>query len=199
MVQLFTKIAMSESSSQCLHLLRARAMDMLEVGKSMEEVARTLGKTTRTINNWWKRYKLNVSLQDKPRSGRPSSIERVAKIVISKSLRKMRHSTRSIAKRLTAQGHQTSKTAIHRRLKNTLKVISCKRPQCPRLSQKQKIDSLNSAKIGYLGLMSSVQVLFSPTKLLSICVNHLTDRSIEFGAQMAQISRLSSLSSFPRI
>ena len=88
MVQLFTKIAMSESSSQCPHLLRARAIGMLEAGKSQGEVSRTLGKITRTINNWWKRLKLKVSLQDKPRSGRPSSIKRVAKIVISKSLGK---------------------------------------------------------------------------------------------------------------
>ena len=58
---------MSESSSQCRHLLRA-TIGMLEAGKSQGEVARTLGKTTRTINNWWKRHKLNVSLQDKPRS-----------------------------------------------------------------------------------------------------------------------------------
>ena len=146
MVQLFTKIAMSESSSQCPHLLRASAIGMLEAGKSQGEVARTLGKTTRTINNWWKRHKLNVSLQDKPRSGRPSSIKRVAKIVISKSLGKRRQSTRNIAKRLTAQGNPTSKTAIHRYLKNTLKVRSYKRPQCPRLSQKQKIHRLKFCK-----------------------------------------------------
>ena len=57
----------------------------------------------------------------------------------------------------------------------------------------------NSAKIGSLDLLSSGQVLSYPTKLLSMCVNHLTDRSIKFGAQMAKISRLSSLSSFPRI
>ena len=189
---------MSESSSQCPHLLRARAIGMLEAGKSQGEVARTLGKTTRTINNWWKRHKLNVSLQDNPRSVRPSSIKRVAKIVISKYLGKRRQSTRNIAKRLTAQGHPTSKTAIHGYLKNTLKVRSFKRPQCPR-SQKQKIHRLKFCKdrISW----SSEQwenVIFSDEAPFYLC-EHLTDRSIEFGAQMAKISRLSSLSSFPRI
>ena len=56
---------------------------------------------------------------------------------------------------------------------------SYKRSQCPRLSQKQKIHRIKFCKDRISWSSEYGQVLFSPTKLLSICVNHLIDRSIE--------------------
>ena len=136
----------------------------------------------------------------KPRSGNrgPSSIKRKAKIVISKSLGKRRQSTRNMAKRLTAQGHPTSKTAIHRYLKNTLKVRSYKRPQCPRLSQKEKNHLLKFCKdrISWSSEQCA-SVIFSDEAPSYLCeLNRQIDR---FWSSMAKISRLSHYQVSPHL
>ena len=117
---------MSNLANPGLNILRFKAITMLEAGFTQKKVARQLGKTLKTVNNWWRRSKRGKSLDDKPRSGRLSSITRVAKIIISKSVGKRHQSTRKLAKRLTALGHQTSKTAVHRYLKENLGLKSYK-------------------------------------------------------------------------
>ena len=119
---------------------------MLEAGKPHGDVAKALGKTTRTISNWWRRHKSGLSLEDKPRSGRPSSLKRVAKIIISKSVGKRHKSTRKLARRITNKGCPTSKTAIHRYLTHNLGLRSYKRPHIPRLSEKPKIQRIKFCK-----------------------------------------------------
>ena len=118
---------------------------MLEAGITQKNVAKRLGKTINTVNNWWRRNKRGESLDDKPRSGRPSSLTRAAKIIISKSIRKNK-STRKLTKRLKARGHQTLKTAVHRYLKENLGLKSYKRPRIPRLTKKQRVHRLKFCK-----------------------------------------------------
>ena len=65
---------MSNISNPGLNILRFKAITMLEAGFTQKKVARQLGKTLKTVNNWWRRSKRGKSLDDKPRSGRPSSI-----------------------------------------------------------------------------------------------------------------------------
>ena len=137
---------MSNLMNPSSNLVRVRAIAMLEAGITQKDVARRLGKTIKTVNNWWRRNKCGESLVDKPRSGRPSSLTRVAKIVISKSVGKRHQSTRKLARRLTARGHKTSKTAIHRYLREKLGLKSYKRPRNPRLTEKQRVHRLKFCK-----------------------------------------------------
>ena len=137
---------MSESLHSSQNLFRAKAIGMLEAGVTQKQVSQALGKTTRTISNWWRRNKLDQSLSDKPRSGRPLSLTRTAKIVISKSVGKRHQSTRKLAKRLTVRGHPTSKSAVHRYLRENLGLKSYKRPHQPKLTEKQKDHRLNFCK-----------------------------------------------------
>ena len=101
-------------------VVRVKAIAMLEAWITQKYVARRLWKTIKTVNNWWRRNKRGESLIDKPRSGRPSSLTRVAKIVISKSVGKRHQSTRKLTKRLTIRGHMSSKTVVHRNLSESL-------------------------------------------------------------------------------
>ena len=73
---------MSNLINPSSNLVRVKAIAMLEAGITQKDVARRLGKTIKTVNNWWRRNKCGESLIDKPRSGRSSSLTRVAKIVI---------------------------------------------------------------------------------------------------------------------
>ena len=79
---------MSNLAKPGSNIVRVKAIAMLEAGITQKNVAKRLGKTINTVNNWWRRNKRGESLDDKPRSGRPSSLTRAAKIIISKSIRK---------------------------------------------------------------------------------------------------------------
>ena len=126
--------------------IRSTAIALLEAGITQKNVARDLRKSIKTVNNSWRRNKRGESLDDKPRSGRPSSLTRVAKIVIAKSVGKRHQSIRKLAKRLTASGHQTSKTAVHRYLRENLGLKSYKRPRKPKLTEKQLVHRLQFCK-----------------------------------------------------
>ena len=118
--------------------VRGEAIGLLNAGMRISEVAKRVGVSTRTIKRWKKMKKMSNSVVPKKSSGRPKILDRVAKIVISKSLTKKRQSTRKLAKRLTAKGMNCSKDTVRRYLKNDLGVRSYVRSKKPKLTQKQK-------------------------------------------------------------
>ena len=111
-----------------------------------KDVANSLDKPLRTVQRWWSRYKRGETLQHVPGAGRPSKISRVAKIVIAKSLGKIRQSTRKLAKRLKQRGHEISKSSVHRYLKQTVGATAFKRPKIPKLTPKQIENRLKFCK-----------------------------------------------------
>jgi hypothetical protein len=66
------------------------------------------------VKGWRKKRLSQKSLVDKKRSGRPSILRKVQKIVISKSLHLRGRSTKKLASKLTIRGLQCSKDTIHR-------------------------------------------------------------------------------------
>ena len=58
--------------------------------------------------------------EDKPRTGGPSALDRVSKIVLAKSLTKKRQSTRALSRRLSNHGHQVSHMKVPRYLSKNL-------------------------------------------------------------------------------
>ena len=90
-------------------LVRSRAIGMLQGGMAQGAVARETGLSRRTINKWWRIFFKGEKLTDKPRSGRPSRLNRMAKIVCAKAEGKRGQSVRKLAKRLTRKGHAISK------------------------------------------------------------------------------------------
>ena len=67
-----------------------------------------------------------------------SVMSRVAKIVVAKSTFNRHHSTRTLAKKLTAKKHPVSKSAIHRYLNACLQLKPLKLKLQPRLTEDQK-------------------------------------------------------------
>ena len=116
--------------------VRNRAICMLLSGKTQLNIANMLEKDIRTIQRWWSRYQENQMLQH--RTGRPKKLDRVSKIVISKSLGKSHKSTRNLAKKLTSMGNPVSKDTVHRYLTKEFSVYPYKRRKCPKLTAKQK-------------------------------------------------------------
>jgi hypothetical protein len=65
------------------------------------------------VKGWWKKRLSQKFLVDEKRSGRPSILKKVQKMVIAKSLHKRGWSTRKIASKLTIRGLQCSKDTFH--------------------------------------------------------------------------------------
>ena len=121
---------------------RNRAVGMIIGGMVQKDVAKTLEKPLRTIQRWWARYRRGQGLGHKPGAGRPKTVTREAKIVISKSLGKIRQSTRKIATKLKQKGYGISKSTVHRYLKETIGATAYKRPKIPKLTEKQRENRL---------------------------------------------------------
>lgn len=68
--------------------LRWQAIGLRNAGKICREISRELNVHFTTVSRWCKKYDEGESLEDQPRSGRPSVLNRVSKIVIAKSLTK---------------------------------------------------------------------------------------------------------------
>ena len=68
--------------------LRSKAIGMLIAGETTRNVALTLNVNIRSVQRWGRSDKLGLSMESKPKSGRPPKIGRVAEIVIAKSLGK---------------------------------------------------------------------------------------------------------------
>jgi transposase len=118
--------------------LRCRAIGMLEAGSTQVKVAESLGVSLASVKRWWKRNSVGESLEDRSRSGRPSAISRVAKIVIAKSVGKRRQSTRKLASRLTQKGYPVSRESVRRYLKKDLGLKSISRPRKPFLTPRMR-------------------------------------------------------------
>ena len=116
---------------------------MIIGGMLQKNVAMCLDKPLRTIQRWWARYRRGEDLGHKPGAGPPSRVSREAKIIMSKSLGKIRNSTRKIATKLKRKGYNISKSTVHRYLKVTLGANAYKRPKIPKLSEKQIQNRLN--------------------------------------------------------
>jgi hypothetical protein len=74
---------------------------------------------------------------DEKRSGRPSILRKVQKMVISKSLHKREWSTRKLASKLTIKGPQCFKDTVHRYLRSSFGANSCKRPVLRKIPKNQ--------------------------------------------------------------
>ena len=85
-------------------------------------------------------------MDSKPKSGRPPKIDRVAKIVIAKSLGKRRQSTRKLALRLTRGDCNISHTSVHKYLRKSLDAKPFKRTRKPRLTLKMKENRIKFAQ-----------------------------------------------------
>ena len=66
--------------------LRWRAIGLRTAGKTCREIAKELNVHFATVSRWCKKFDTGESLEDKPRSGRPTVLDRVSKIVLAKSL-----------------------------------------------------------------------------------------------------------------
>ena len=122
--------------------VRERAIGMIEAGSTQKTVANTLGVTIRTVRNWCTRHRAGYLLDDKPRSGRPTKLSRVPKIIIRKSIGKRYNSTRNLAKYISSRTVSVSKDTIHRYLRDTIGAKAYKRPSYPKLTEKQKLKRL---------------------------------------------------------
>ena len=67
---------------------RLRAIGMLKSGICKKQIAQTLGVTVNTVWNWKTKSLSGKSMADKPRTGCPTRLSRVHKIIIRKYLGK---------------------------------------------------------------------------------------------------------------
>ena len=65
--------------------VRERAIGMIGGGCTQRQVTERLSLALRTVNTWWRRFVQGERLGDRPRSGRPTKVSRVAKIVCAKA------------------------------------------------------------------------------------------------------------------
>ena len=145
-VWLHLKIKISGITKKYSLEVRARAVDMLEAGKTQKEVANIMEVSVRSVRNWWSKHKSCDSLADKKRSGRPKVLGRVERIILSKSVGKRKQSVRKLAKRMSARGYQGSKSTIQHHLKGTLGLRPYHRPVIRKLSEKNFADRLSFCK-----------------------------------------------------
>lgn len=127
--------------------LRSRAVGMVESGLSQGTVAAKLGVTRQTVNKWWRRFLKGETLKDRKRSGRPSCVSRVAKIVCRKAAGKRGQSVRKLAAKLTRKGYPVSRATVHRTMKETFGLKAYKRPLKPKISEKQRKARLEFCKM----------------------------------------------------
>ena len=161
--------------------VRSKAIGMLGVQQRDVDLRLSVGLSS--IKRWWAASKRGQSLETKARSGRPKILNRVAKIVIAKTLEKRRHSARKIAKSLDEKGYSASSSTAYRHLTKNLGARAFNRPQIPRITEKIK---------GNLLLFAGNQKIggrfFGQTNPLLNYFQHQTGRTIEYGAKMAKKS-----------
>jgi hypothetical protein len=82
------------------------------------------------VKGWHKKKLSQKSPVDEKRSGRPSTLRHVQKMVISKSVHKKGQNTRKLASKLIIRGPKCSKDTVHIYLWCNLGAFSCKRTVC---------------------------------------------------------------------
>ena len=115
--------------------LRWQAIGLRNAGKICREISRELNVHFTTVSRWCKKYDEGELLEDQPRSGRPSVLNRVSKIVIAKSLTKKRQSTRKLSRKLTDHGHPVSHMTIQRYFVKDLGARAYRRTKIPKLTE----------------------------------------------------------------
>jgi transposase len=115
--------------------LRHQAVGMILGGKSSREVAKALKVNQSSVVRWFQKHNSGEDLSDRKRSGRPTVMSKISKMVVSKSLTKKRQSTRKLAERLTRHGHAMSHTTVYNYLTQKLGVRSFKRCKIPKLTE----------------------------------------------------------------
>ena len=125
---------------------RGHAVGMVLAGSTTREAAKALGVSQSAVAKWMKKHQQGQSVSDKPRSGRPKVLDRVSKIVIAKSLTKKRQSTRKLATRLTAAGHQVSRNTVHMYLVKNLGCKAFVQQKIPKITEKQRKNRLKCCR-----------------------------------------------------
>ena len=97
-----------------------------------------LGVSICIIGRWVSYDRAGEPLESSIDCGRKSSVSRVAKIVISKSMVKRGQSTRTLARKLTAMGHPVSRTTVQDYLTKSMHLKPFKQRLQPRLTRLPK-------------------------------------------------------------
>ena len=126
--------------------IRSQAVGMLQAGSDQKFVSLKLGVNIRTVQRWWRLFRNDLSLENKGGRGRKSSVPKVAKIVITKSIGKKRHFVRSLSRKLKLKGHSVSYSSVYRYLTREKGVKSYKRQRQPLLTEKNKAARLKFCK-----------------------------------------------------
>ena len=92
--------------------IRSQAVGMLQAGSDQKFVSLKLGVNVRTVQRWWRLFRNDLSLENKGGRGRKSSVPKVAKTVITKSIGKKRHSVRNLSRKLKLKGHSVSYSSV---------------------------------------------------------------------------------------
>ena len=100
--------------------VRNRAVGIIQAGMSQRDVALEVGASVRAVQHWWQKIKPVGSAADRLRSGHPSSISNVAKIVLKKAVGKRSQSATKVAQRITRKGYSFSDKTVRRYWKKTL-------------------------------------------------------------------------------
>ena len=98
-------------------MIRSQAVGMLQAGSSQKFVSMKLGVNIRTIQRWWRLFKNDLSLENQGGRGSKSSVPKIAKIVITKSIGKNRCSVRNLSRELKLKGLSISYSTVYRYLK----------------------------------------------------------------------------------
>ena len=109
--------------------LRSEAIGLIKCGISQKEVAQGLNVGEQSVRRWWRTYNVGDSLDTQVRSGRPKCLNRIAKIIINKSMGKRWQSVRKLSRKLTCEGYKTSKSTVHRHLSNSLVLLHTNAPK----------------------------------------------------------------------
>ena len=125
-------------------------------------------------------------MADKPRSGRPTRLSRVPKIIIRKSLGKRWQSTRKLACIVSKNSQRVSKDTILRYLRNTIGAKPYKRPSQPKLSENRRNRGCNSALVINFGMNRIGKGFFLVTRVLLNFSIQQIGRTIGFGVRMRE-------------
>ena len=106
--------------------------------KTNHEIAETLGKSVRWVKKWFNRFNKDGSVQDRPKSGRPTKLTSRVKEIIRKTKGRRNQSCRRVTKRLRNLGEQVSKTTVNEYRRKKLGFKAYKRGKVPRLTKIQK-------------------------------------------------------------
>ena len=119
-----------------------QAIKMLRSGISQQNVALDLAVSVRYVKRWWSMDKIGMSLETEICSGKPTILNRVNRMIISKTLTIRRQSTRKIAKNLNTSSDPVSHMTVYRYLIDYIGASVFKRQKIPVYRQKKtsKID-----------------------------------------------------------